>query len=164
MNHNQEPDGAFFCTECGVKLVTEDGLSTATIRATESQITDAGEAPPPPPPVAATEAQVSMHVIRTGQILPLVGRTEYTIGRISQGQSILPDIDLTPFDAYSQGVSRLHANVKVKEDGVYLEDLGSSNGTRINNSKLDAHKDYPIQHGDVIALGRFKIQALIKQE
>ena len=83
---------------------------------------------------------------------------------ISSPDCVFLEIDLTPFDAYSQGVSRLHANVKIKEDDILLEDLGSSNGTRINNSKLDAHKDYPIQHGDVIALGRFKVQALIKQE
>ena len=43
----------------------------------------------------------------TGQLIPLEGQSDYTIGRVSDGQSILPDIDLAPFDGYSQGVSRL---------------------------------------------------------
>jgi pSer/pThr/pTyr-binding forkhead associated (FHA) protein len=96
--------------------------------------------------------------------LPLVGRNEFTLGRISQGQSILPDIDLSPYNAYAQGVSRLHATLKLIQDELYIEDLGSSNGTRINNTKIPPHQNQLVQHGDVIALGRFKIQALVRQE
>lgn len=162
--HHQEPEGALFCSECGTKLVTEDGLSTAAIRAVESSFTEAGKTPPPPPPFKATEAQVSLHIVRTGQILPLVGREDFTIGRVSQGQSILPDVDLTPYEAYSQGVSRLHATIRIEEGKITIEDLGSSNGTRINNKKIDPHQHFPIAHGDVIALGRFKIQTLIQQD
>jgi hypothetical protein len=162
--HHQEPEGALFCSDCGTKLLTEDGLSTAAIRASDSSITQAGKAPPPPPPVQATEAQVSLHIVRTGQILPLIGREEFTIGRVSQGQSILPDIDLTPYEAYSQGVSRLHATIRLEEEEISIEDLGSSNGTRVNNQKINPHKHHQIAHGDVITLGRFKIQTLIQQE
>ena len=162
--HHQELEGALFCSECGTKLVSEDGLSTAAIRATESTITEVGEAPPPPPPIKATEARISLHIVRTGQILPLVGRDDFTIGRVSQGQSILPDIDLTPYEAYSQGVSRLHATIRIEQKKITIEDLGSSNGTRINSKKINPHQHHPIIHGDVIALGRFKIQTLIQQE
>ena len=117
-----------------------------------------------PPPVQATQAQVSLHIVRTGQILPLIGRQEFTIGRVSQGQSILPDIDLTPYEAYSQGVSRLHATIRIEDKEISIEDLGSSNGTRVNNKKIDPHQHHPIAHGDVITLGRFKIQTLIQQD
>jgi hypothetical protein len=161
---NEEPEGAIFCTECGMKLIDANGLSTATFGTTDLRIQDAGPMPEPNPPISVTEAQVNLHIIRTGQILPLIGREEYTLGRISQGQSILPDIDLAPYDGYSQGVSRLHATFKVKNNNLYIEDLGSSNGTRINDSKIDPHTDQLIHHGDVISLGRFKIQALIRQD
>jgi len=161
--HHQEPEGALFCTECGTKLISEDGLSTAAIQATESPITEAGKAPPPPPPTDITDGGASIHIVRTGQILPLIGRNEFTIGRISQGQSIMPDIDLTPYEAYSQGVSRLHATVRISEENITIEDLGSSNGTRINNQKINPHQNHSLDHGDVIALGRFKIQILIQQ-
>lgn len=161
---NEEPDGAMFCSECSTKLITSGGLSTATIRSTGSQITQAGDAPPPPPPEKVSEGQISLHIVRTGQILPLVGRNEFTLGRISQGQSILPDIDLSPYNAYAQGVSRLHATLKLSKGELLIEDLGSSNGTRINNTKIESHQDHRINHGDVIALGRFKIQALIRPD
>jgi len=160
----EEPEGAIFCSECGTKLISSDGLSTASIRATDTRIADASTEHSPPPPTPISEAQVSLHIIRTGQILPLVGRAEYTLGRISKGQSILPDIDLSPYDAYSQGVSRLHATLRIKDNQLYVEDLGSSNGTRINNNKIVSHSDQLLQHGDVIALGRFKIQMLIRQD
>ncbi len=159
---NEEPTGALFCSECGTKLVNEDGLSTASIRIKDAKLLGDDMQVPLGTPLPASVGQVSLHIIRTGQILPLVGRTEYTIGRISKGQSILPDIDLSPYDAYSQGVSRLHAAIKIKDGQLYVEDLGSSNGTWINNFKIEAHEEQVIQHGDVIAMGRFKIQMLIR--
>ena len=91
-------------------------------------------------------------------------RDSYTIGRVSEGQSILPDVDLSAFDAYTQGVSRLHASFRVRGGAYYIEDLGSSNGTRINNTKIPPLVEQSIQNGDVISLGRFKIQALIRQD
>ena len=48
----------------------------------------------------------------SGKILPLASRNEFTLGRLSEGQPIMPDIDLTPYQAYASGVSRLHAVVK----------------------------------------------------
>ncbi|HAY84451.1 MAG TPA: hypothetical protein DCY42_05870 [Chloroflexi bacterium] len=160
----EEPEGAIFCTECGTKLIDADGVSTATFGTTDLNLQTALPPKEPNAPLPVTEAHVNLHIIRTGQILPLVGREEYTLGRISQGQSILPDIDLAPYDAYSQGVSRLHATLKFKNDNLYVEDLGSSNGTRINENKIDPHTDQLVHHGDVLSLGRFKIQALVRQE
>ncbi|TAK12094.1 MAG: FHA domain-containing protein [Anaerolineae bacterium] len=160
-------DGALFCAECGTKLVTEDGLSTASVRPTDAskaQVSGSMEAVAPPPAIQTSDALISLHVVRTGQILPLVGRDEFTVGRVSEGQSILPDIDLTPYDAYSQGVSRLHATIKLSEDHILLIDLGSSNGTRLNNEKLQPHREYELRHGDMVALGRFKLQALVRQD
>lgn len=162
---HQELEGALFCSECGTKLVEQSGLSTAVIRSKDSKLKKtAAEAPSPPPPQVASDAKASIHIVRTGQILPLIGGDEFTIGRVSEGQSILPDIDLTPFEAYTRGVSRLHATLKVSADQITITDLGSSNGTRINSDKITPHKEYILDHGDVITLGQFKIQALLRQD
>jgi len=161
---HEEPDGAIVCSNCGSKMFDMDGLSTASIAQTDSIKVKTGSRQVPPAPVTATEAQISLHIVRTGQILPLIGREEFTIGRVSEGQSILPDIDLTPYEAYSQGVSRLHATLKITKERVTVVDLGSSNGTRINQTKLTPNKEYKLNHGDVISLGKFKIQALIRQD
>jgi pSer/pThr/pTyr-binding forkhead associated (FHA) protein len=158
-------EGALFCAECGTKLVSEDGLSTAAIRATDSTFRREIQAKiSAPDAFNTTDAILSLHVVRTGQILPLVGRDEFTLGRVSEGQSILPDIDLSPYEAYSQGVSRLHATIRIQDDKVTIIDLGSSNGTRLNDEKLQAHREHPMGHGDMIMMGRFKIQALIRQD
>jgi hypothetical protein len=158
-----EPEGAIFCSDCGANLVSGSGLSTAAIPAPDAQLYPVEPAPPPAEPLQVGSAQINLHIVRTGQIIPLEGRSEFTIGRISEGQSILPDIDLSPYDAYTQGVSRLHATFKINNNEFFIEDLGSSNGTRINNTKIPPLHDQVLHHGDVISLGRFKIQALIRQ-
>jgi hypothetical protein len=48
-----------------------------------------------------SNALVSLNIISTGDILPIAGRDEVTLGRISEGQLIIPDIDLTPYKAYN---------------------------------------------------------------
>jgi len=78
-----------------------------------------------------------------------------------EGQPILPDVDLSPFDAFSLGVSRLHAAIRIVNREVVVTDLGSSNGTRVNGQKIVPHVDYPINHGDIIAVGKLKIQVII---
>lgn len=161
---HEEPDGAMYCSNCGAKLVDTDGLSTASMSPTGKAGKWTSSGAIPPAPTHATDAQISLHIVRTGQILPLMGRDEFIIGRVSEGQSVLPDIDLTPYEAYSQGVSRLHAMIQISKDQVTISDLGSSNGTRINKTKLTANRSYTLNHGDVVSLGKFKIQALIRQD
>ncbi|MDH5508497.1 MAG: FHA domain-containing protein [Anaerolineae bacterium] len=163
--HHSEIEGSLFCSECGTSLITQDGLSTAAIPGGAVRLADEKNiAPPKPPPSVAVDADASLHIVRTGQILPLIGREEYTIGRVSEGQSILPDIDLTPYEAFTLGVSRLHATLKITNDALSIIDLGSSNGTRVNNLKITPHKEHSVNHGDIIALGQLKIQALVRQE
>jgi len=110
-----------------------------------------------------TEPSLSLHIIDSGQILHLAERNEFTLGRTIEGQPILPDVDLSPFDAFTLGVSRLHAALRIINYEVVITDLGSSNGTRVNGQKIVPHVDYPINHGDIISLGKLKIQVLISQ-
>jgi len=37
-------------------------------------------------------------------------------------------------------VSRLHARVEMRDDGVYVEDLGSRNGTELNGERVESAK------------------------
>src|SRR5690606_35222033 len=94
------------------------------------------------------------------QILPLEGPGEFIVGRVSSGQSILPDVDLEPYAAYESGVSRLHARIRIQNEEISIMDLGSANGTRVNNEKLSPHQPYSINHKDVLRFGRLSIQAL----
>jgi pSer/pThr/pTyr-binding forkhead associated (FHA) protein len=100
--------------------------------------------------------------VDTGQVLPLSERNEFTMGRSTEGQPVMPDIDLSPYQAYSRGVSRLHAVIKRGIDNIYLMDLDSANGTFLNGKRLIPHEEEPVANGDIMALGKLKIQVLLK--
>ncbi|MBI5841065.1 MAG: FHA domain-containing protein [Chloroflexi bacterium] len=108
------------------------------------------------------DAWGSLHLLDTGQVLPLTGRNEFTLGRISEGQPIMPDIDLSPYQAYASGVSRLHAVVKRDGGRIIIMDLGSANGTYINGKRVVTNVEQILNHGDIVALGKLKIQVLLK--
>jgi hypothetical protein len=103
--------GAMFCAECGAQLDGVDTLITQAI--TDEQIAEElSKKPTRPEPAPPVNSWISLHLMDSGKILPLASRSEFTLGRLSEGQPIMPDIDLTPYQAYASGVSRLHAVVK----------------------------------------------------
>jgi hypothetical protein len=162
---HEELQGALFCSECGAQLAFTDRLSMKSIQQVEEE-TSKPQVVPGDVRTTSTlrpggESQISLHMVDSEKTLPLIGRTEYTLGRVTDGQPILPDVDLTPFEAYSQGVSRLHAAIKIANQRIVIMDLGSSNGTRVNGQKIVPNVDYPINNGDMLALGRLRIQMLI---
>jgi pSer/pThr/pTyr-binding forkhead associated (FHA) protein len=117
-----------------------------------------------PTPQVHMNTWASLHMIESGQIISLADRDEFTLGRSSEGQPIMPDVDLTAFNAYANGVSRLHCVIKKVNSKTFVMDLGSSNGTYHNRVRLSPHAEIPINHGDVITLGKLKIQVLIDQD
>lgn len=160
--HN-EMLGAMFCSECGAQLIYATGVPTSAIRATTSSLRVKEAGPKGSPlPVTFPDAQVSLNIISTGDVLPLAGQEEITLGRVSEGQPVVPDIDLTPYKAYEAGVSRMHASIRIIEDQVLITDLGSANGTRVNGMQITSHIPYPVKHGDILTLGKFKIQILLR--
>jgi pSer/pThr/pTyr-binding forkhead associated (FHA) protein len=104
---------------------------------------------------------ISLKVIDSGHIIPLSGQQEYTLGRVSGEQPILPDIDLSPFKGYEAGVSRLHATIRVDQEAIWVTDLGSVNGTLVNGAEIGAQIAIPLDHGDILTLGNLKLQFFI---
>jgi hypothetical protein len=155
--------GAMFCAECGAQLVGRDTLTTQNI--TTQQFEKVNERIPKNDtyqPFDGSDAWGSLHLLDTGQVLPLSARNEFTMGRVSEGQPIMPDIDLSPYQAYAAGVSRLHAVIKRDGSRIIFIDLGSANGTYINGKRLTPNAEQMLNHGDIIALGKLKLQILIK--
>ena len=72
-----------------------------------------------------------------------------TIGRPDPDRGSRPDIDLSGDDA----VSRFHAELRRREDGYYLVDLGSTNGTRLRGEEIPALTEVKLKSGDEIGLG-----------
>lgn len=80
-----------------------------------------------------------------------------TIGRADPPAEFYPDLDLTPYRGQEHGVSRRHAAITLGEEALYIEDLNSTNGTRINGFELEAGQTYRLRDGDELELGRVRI-------
>jgi hypothetical protein len=151
-----------FCAECGAQLVGKDELITQNI--TTKQFGDLKDIPSQDvhQSFEGSDAWGSLHLLDTGQVLPLSTKNEFTMGRISEGQPIMPDIDLSPYQAYAAGVSRLHGVIKRDGARIIFMDLGSANGSYINGKRLASNVEQVLNHGDIVALGKLKMQVLIK--
>ena len=73
-----------------------------------------------------------------------------------------PDVDVSGFPN-SEIVSRTHADIRVEPDAYYIEDVGSSNGTYINNIPLPKGNRHRLRPGDRISLGKGDLVSFIFQ-
>jgi hypothetical protein len=89
------------------------------------------------------------------QSVPLSILSRTVVGRVIEGETGI-DFDLTPFGAYHFGVSRQHAVISLNEGFLYLEDLGSTNGTRINGFQLTPNQKYRLRDGDEVEFARLR--------
>ncbi|MFB6275426.1 MAG: FHA domain-containing protein [Halothece sp.] len=90
--------------------------------------------------------------IQTGEPITLPdNQPAITLGK--PNNSSPPDVDLSQLRD-SEIISRQHAKIHIETDTYYIEDLGSSNGTYVNNDSVPKGERYEIASGDVIALGK----------
>ncbi len=82
--------------------------------------------------------------LQPGDRLPLLART--TVGRTDENDIVLVDTF----------VSSEHARLAWNGRGWALEDLGSTNGTRVNGKQIK--KRVAIRVGDVLEFGRIKVK------
>ena len=73
-----------------------------------------------------------------------------------------PEVDVSRFQN-SGFISRIHADIHVEADGFYIEDMGSANGTHINNLPLLPGTRYRLRAGDRISLGMENLVTFVFQ-
>ncbi len=78
---------------------------------------------------------------------------ELIIGRADPASGFRPHLDLTDKGGLEKGVSRKHLRLFRQGRKIFAEDLGSSNGSFINNRPLEPFVPEPISSGDEIRLG-----------
>ncbi|MBN2738772.1 MAG: FHA domain-containing protein [Spirochaetales bacterium] len=81
-----------------------------------------------------------------------IDKDPFLIGRSRTSHLILPLKD----------VSRNHARIFKKDDELIIMDLESTNGTFLNNRKIEGEER--LQNGDFVHFGRHKFQIFQKQE
>ena len=100
----------------------------------------------------APVAQVHLQHLQTQTRLDLPpGQSIIYMGK--PNDRIPPDIDVSGFPN-AEIVSRIHANIRLEGEAYYVEDVGSSNGTYINNIPLPVGSRHRLSEGDRISLGK----------
>ncbi|HMC71567.1 MAG TPA: FHA domain-containing protein, partial [Mycobacteriales bacterium] len=103
-------------------------------------------------------AQGGPDTVEFPQVFPerrivLAGNTTL-IGRGNAKQGVEPEIDLGIHPA-DRGVSTQHAVLRIRDSGLTVTDLGSTNGTSLNgsNDRLAEGEETPLADGDRIHVG-----------
>jgi hypothetical protein len=141
-------EGANYCQKCGAYLARPEGHdepSTLTYKIAETgdfQPIDIEE---------MVEDKGAALVIRAGGGRAgesfAVDQERMSIGRTPDAPIFLDDVT----------VSRNHALLVRRRDGLYIDDLGSLNGTYVNRKRIESHL---LVDGDEIQIGKFKISYL----
>jgi hypothetical protein len=151
--------GVIFCENCGASLIGDAPISTKSLAAKGT------EGAPSAPIFSAVESAAS-DIFREGMVLRLEvtggepvllkPKQELIFGRRDPATGAMPDVDLTPFAGYRMGVSRRHSAIRrnIEANKIELWDLGSSNGTFLNGTRLPAHQPHKLRDGDEIRLGQ----------
>ncbi|MFD3165677.1 FHA domain-containing protein [Herpetosiphon sp. NSE202] len=109
-----------------------------------------------PTPVAPA-APVTPHLVVAGSQVVLNLPTDkqvYVIGREDPISGIYPEVDLTNHGGEGGGVSRQHARLHNTGGNWTLEDLNSTNYSKVNGQKLAPHAPAPVNHGDQLQFGK----------
>ncbi len=94
--------------------------------------------------------------------ITIFNETEATLGRRAEGTAGFV-IDLVPHGAFSLGVSRRHARLLQTSSGYAVMDLNSTNGTWLNQTRLEPEKEYPLNNGDILRLGHLRLLLLFRK-
>jgi len=138
-------EGANYCQKCGAYLARPEGAeepSTLTYKIAETgdfQPIDIEE---------LVEAEGAALVIRSGGGRAgesfALDQEKMSIGRTPDAPIFLDDVT----------VSRNHALLVRRRDGIYIDDLGSLNGSYVNRKRIESHL---LADGDEIQIGKFKL-------
>lgn len=156
----QHRPGTLFCTECGVYLPAGGTLRTSPLPTDEL-----------PRPRAVTQEHalsgadkgeslksLNLRVVEGDRNLRLSATAEVLLGRLDAAHGIFPDLDLTPDRGLEKGVSRRHAKIIQRKGEFFIEDLGSANGTFLNDQRLTPYLPYPLKSGDKVQIGRVDLE------
>ncbi len=114
----------------------------------------------------ATVPQYGIAVYMEGTSNPVYidSKGEFVIGRRQEKTSEDPEamLDLSLLGGYGLGISRRHAAIRRTGHGYELIDLGSVNGTWLNNERLEPHRSYPLASGSHLRLGSMRLYVLYR--
>ncbi len=90
-----------------------------------------------------------------------VHKSPLLLGRTRAEEGHRPDFDMSFYDPDGY-VSRRHAHIIRAKNGYFIVDLGSSNGTYVNDRLLPPQRPRLLRNGDQITIGEVVIQFLLR--
>jgi hypothetical protein len=157
--------GLLLCEHCGRQLITLSDLSrfkTARFSPGSMPILKSTEEIVPRLKTGASVLNkapfVTLDLLDCEDSLRIKTQGHISLGRADADSDWLPTVDLSPFGAAERGVSRMHADLFFEDDQVYVLELGSANGTRINGTKVFMGQAQQIRDGDELQLGKMRIR------
>jgi hypothetical protein len=97
-------------------------------------------------------------------LYPQKANHELTIGRAEKDEQTTMDLDLEPLNGVQHGVSRLHASLRydANSETISIMDLGSTNGTFLNEQRLHVNERRVIRNSDMIRFGRLSLRVVYR--
>lgn len=145
---HRNPPSSTFCSACG-SVVDKPSMRTNVLPKTDPLLDAIGDADNAVVHGGEVEPGETMLVVRQGPEIgtrfSLVG-DQVTVGRVPDNQIQLDDVT----------VSRQHAVFVREGDEWLVRDLGSLNGTYVNNQRIE---ESVVRHGDDLQIGRFRLVA-----
>ncbi|MBC8159834.1 MAG: FHA domain-containing protein [Roseiflexaceae bacterium] len=153
-------DGTVFCTVCGASLAAPVRRQSTTLfkKGLRPEATEPVAMADAAPPVAPSEARLALYVLPSGRQMRLKLQEELLIGRRDSGRGITPDVDLSDDGGFNAGVSRRHAIISWDEGDLFVEDLGSPNGTFVNEQRIKPQQRAPLRNGDTLRCGMLTLR------
>jgi pSer/pThr/pTyr-binding forkhead associated (FHA) protein len=158
------PSSDTICQFCGADLRKEDESKSGEktrfktkLLPEESQAKIADQSP------AAPARGIAIYVISSNKPVLVSDKQELILGRRTPNDPVNSDlVDLVDYGAYECGVSRHHASIVRTEEGYAITDLGSPNGTWLDQVRLVANQPYPLKGLSKVFLGRLHLILVYK--
>lgn len=137
---------------------TNPEFAVRMLRALSSRLREADEATKTPidaPKPAASEAGHGTGRLKSpsGETFPLAASGDTTIGRYDASTKSSPEVDLGALDE-KKTTSRRHARITRREGRFFLqEDVGTSNGTFVNGTRIQPGVEHELTDGDQLRFG-----------
>lgn len=136
--------------DSGAGAVDQDDTVPPAIQPIASISTNSG----PMPSATSVGTGARLILISSGAEMALPDQEEITVGREDPSSGIFPDVDLTPHGGEDGGVSRRHARLLHVGDDYFVEDLQSTNFTKLDGQRLPAHVRERLDDGARLDFGR----------
>ncbi len=90
--------------------------------------------------------RINNNTTKTEEVFKLEGHL-WTAGRHPSCELVIND----------SAISRKHFDLEHRDDGYYMTDHGSSNGTKLNGDRIEAHKALKLSSGDIITIRSIEV-------